>query len=860
MFCTNCGNKISDEAKFCPSCGARTDEPDTPATQPVMQPVTQPAQQPVTQPAQQPVNNAWNPQQPAGYVPQAPQSPQAQYHPMNNAQPVQPQASIPQQSAGFAAQTAQRSMSSSNQASQLPENYTPHAPQQPVNNARMPQRPVNNAPQTPPAPQVPQTPPAVNTAPKENPMAKVGNFFSDASGKAVDLFKSKSPKKWIILGSAAAVVVIAVLLIIFIPMLNKKSGPNDVIYLKDMELFRIDADARKPGGEQFTERLVTDEKISEYNEYAEGYEEYEYSLVDDIKITFASGYYYYDEYRLVTVTSDGRIIYPDRIGAEEDGGYSLYYKNINKLDEDGVKIASDVFLYEVTENGEMIYLTYTDASLYIHDFENKRLVARDVGFYKISENGESIYYGTCTGDDEGYYYDGLYFASNKDGQLESKLISENIDDVCISEDLSYVIYYSDDDVYFYTVEEGSKLVAEDIEDFYVTESGEAVYTVKDDVIRIEDYIADSCRSDDDTYASMWIEEPDIYDYWLYIDDYEEAYEAYVDAYYEYYELLELQWAAEERNELREEIENGEWDIPLYSMYYCAGEKPVLISEDVSSLHLIDGDVVIFSECSQGINLYLYLDEYDDYYSFTDRYYDEVYDAVYKSSCIAYKGNTFEVNDYDVSGAVASEDGKTIYLIVFNEEEYERYEAISSGSDVPEGDYSMWEEPYNELYKITVSGGKASQPELIDTGILMISDDISMSVHIFGDNLVYFKSLNYDHYIGDMYINGQFIAENVPFYSIKSNPAAGGFITYMEDFRVSSESGTLMRWENGETEQISDDAHCDFSADYFIRDDGSIVYLYDYNPSSDCGDLYIWKDSEKTLLDSEVSLIVTYNYV
>lgn len=33
MFCQNCGNKLDDDAKFCPKCGTKTSETSIPAPQ-----------------------------------------------------------------------------------------------------------------------------------------------------------------------------------------------------------------------------------------------------------------------------------------------------------------------------------------------------------------------------------------------------------------------------------------------------------------------------------------------------------------------------------------------------------------------------------------------------------------------------------------------------------------------------------------------------------------------------------------------------------------------------------------------------------------------------------------------------------
>lgn len=44
MFCSNCGNKLNDDAKFCPSCGTKVAQPAQPQSAPQAEPVQTPPQ------------------------------------------------------------------------------------------------------------------------------------------------------------------------------------------------------------------------------------------------------------------------------------------------------------------------------------------------------------------------------------------------------------------------------------------------------------------------------------------------------------------------------------------------------------------------------------------------------------------------------------------------------------------------------------------------------------------------------------------------------------------------------------------------------------------------------------------------
>ena len=101
MHCTNCGNQLSDTAKFCPVCGSKVnaEPPVQPAfiPQPQEQPIPQAPQEFVPQPQEQPV-----PQAPQEFIPQpqeqpVPQAPQEFIpQPQEQSVPQAPQEFVPQ--------------------------------------------------------------------------------------------------------------------------------------------------------------------------------------------------------------------------------------------------------------------------------------------------------------------------------------------------------------------------------------------------------------------------------------------------------------------------------------------------------------------------------------------------------------------------------------------------------------------------------------------------------------------------------------------------------------------------------------------------------------------------------------------
>ncbi len=96
MFCTNCGNELSEGAAFCTACGKKVEvepaQPEVPVQQeapqemPVMQENVQPAPQPIPVPVPIPVQQQAPVQQ---YAPVQQQAPMQQYVPMQQQAPVQ---------------------------------------------------------------------------------------------------------------------------------------------------------------------------------------------------------------------------------------------------------------------------------------------------------------------------------------------------------------------------------------------------------------------------------------------------------------------------------------------------------------------------------------------------------------------------------------------------------------------------------------------------------------------------------------------------------------------------------------------------------------------------------------------------
>ena len=128
------------------------------------------------------------------------------------------------------------------------------------------------------------------------------------------------PKKTVMLGGIG---IIALIVILLVTSMFSGGGSNDNygLYLKDGEI--IYTDYSEEGALEITSRLTNGESIS------------------DSELAYVAS----DLGSYIAFSDDGnRIFFPDRIDDDSDG-ITLYYRDINKPDEEAVKIDSDVVMW-----------------------------------------------------------------------------------------------------------------------------------------------------------------------------------------------------------------------------------------------------------------------------------------------------------------------------------------------------------------------------------------------------------------------------------------------------------------------------------------------------------------------------------
>ena len=174
------------------------------------------------------------------------------------------------------------------------------------------------------------------------------------------------PRKAIALGGIAVIAVVAVVLVVT-SLLSGGSGSDYSLYFKEGEIFYTDY--TEDGTIELTSRFINDDGASEIS----GNER-------------SSSAYYIGTY-IAFNDADNRIFFPDRLDPYADG-LTLYYRDLNKPEEEAVKIDSDVNQYAINGDGsKIVYTKGSDGILYISDLEEKEKIYTQIKIDEITNLG-----------------------------------------------------------------------------------------------------------------------------------------------------------------------------------------------------------------------------------------------------------------------------------------------------------------------------------------------------------------------------------------------------------------------------------------------------------------------------------------
>lgn len=623
-----------------------------------------------------------------------------------------------------------------------------------------------------------------------------GMFFGNAEEKMAGgntaAKTGKAGKVWKIAAIVAALLVVVGLGIIFVPRFigggraAKKEDLDFVMYLKDNELTM----ARKSKYEPI---VVGDRMFADKDGVGNGY------------------HYAYD---LISYSPDHKYVYYPQ---KADGSAcDLYRKKLGSKKEEGVKIDSQVVDYKVLDNDRLVYIKdNTDRKLYLYQKGESEKIASNVGNLKVSSDGKYMLWKA----------DGKLYVQNTNLKSDKVKLDSDVSSIYgVSEDFGTIVYQKNDNLYVMKGMNDSDKIASDVYNAYVydMEHGLKIYYMKKEVeksLSYYDLIADDLLAQD-----QQIEEPRI-------EDYQRI--TYEDGFWGLREVIEVDesyddelnkyWQKQNRDSLREYLENNMVDISECDIYYyedAAGDSNKVLTVSMQ------GGIIYGIYGSMGKNTALmYVGNMDlekidrvkfseladiDYYEIEQRIEDEMRTA--RQMLYIDNGEMHEIDfecEDNYPGIWANEEKHMIYV-------------------------TSYENGYTELYRFDYRQKDAS--------LELITDELSY-VAAYGMDDVCYVNEDDELYFGDKKID-----EDVYTLKVWENES----ILYLTDVDKDGEEGTLHLYQRGKSVEIADDVAVD---SYGMFDSDKIAFLTDYNFRKYRGDLNVYDGKKVKKIDSDVTKII-----
>ena len=572
---------------------------------------------------------------------------------------------------------------------------------------------------------------------------------------------------------------------------GKAAGAKPVAYVKNFGLYAMDVSKKEKEAVSYTDEL----SYAESNFY-------------DISVQYSE---------------DGRyVFYPENMGSQEEytTSYDLYCRNLKKDSEHSLKIDSSVMEYQLLPDNRLIYKKSDTNTIYIHDLQNKNKIASDVTTYFIDSNNKYILWNEDSGLDNGttiLYYQDL------DQKKDKQKIESDVNYVGASKDFSKIIFLKDHNLYIvHNFSEKEKLASDvtrviggdfENEKFYCVKESEITRSAMDFIddpdangdsvmqepVR-EDFMAEKVEKEDGRYTTK--EEIDE-------DAFSKAYDEYL--------------AKEERDQLREELEDYEIEDQASELYYYDKGSFEKIDEgyrDTLNLTQTDINVLVYTKESAGekpsIKLSALLEDSDSDWS---EKIEELRTGN-RETCIAVGRNIIMPKDIELYyGAVYDGKSKMLYGIT-----------VAGKGD-------------GDLVSVNTEGESAGTVKLIQ-------ENVNNLEKIIDGDIYYIANTDAMDTKGDLYKNGEVIDYDVLPYSVKQFEAQK-YITYITDFSEERAKYTLKSYNDKDTNVVADDVF-----GFIVRSPKEVVLLTDYSIERKTGDLKLYTGDENLkLLDTEVSYLV-----
>lgn len=537
-----------------------------------------------------------------------------------------------------------------------------------------------------------------------------------------------------------------------------------------------------------------------------------------------SGYYSDDGERLMYYTVD-----------QSDYTYIVYGLSLDDPDN-AIRLADNVeWFYSYVDLDNIFYCTY--------DADEKEML------YVVGMDGESV----CLGTDPSFVYSssGTYYFTVESGETIS-LYDYVIDDYAESDssitepDLEdYVITDYDFDRLYYDDDNS------EVTEYYTSCTNAIAFYSSGWFYRSMEYAAEN---DDElgeyfqTFVDKYLEQEDVYGYILVTDEVKEdlitlvtscGYESdyWIECcfsreedgttydYDTYYDDLDIWYSAEDRIELRAELQNEENNMALYALYSYSDGEVAVVAESIVDTSLNSG--VLIYNTADSLTATLYIEDIS--------YVSEVTYDFYVQADAGDSVFLFE----SAQSATISEDVADIYDTLY-ESDYPYFYAY--------GDFILLECDYGPLYNISISDGVLESADIIsdDAYVFAISDGV---VYYTADT---YTSSSYDEF-GDVYsYDGESstrLAQDVLTYYVTIYDD-GSLLVYSDIsygyYDDEEEYELTMISAKGEKTVIDDEVT------YYVRvDSDTLLYIADDN-------LYYYDGDESVLVEYDVDYFWSLN--
>ena len=583
---------------------------------------------------------------------------------------------------------------------------------------------------------------------------------------------------------------------------------NYLLYIRDNEIYFLDVADKKGKPQLITEKLFSGGYVN--------WQEERFRLKDNIYFT-----------------SDGKIIvYPDKNDINQVG-FNLFFKKLKDDKSEAKKIDSEItkyFVVDASSKSKIFYVKGKESNFYKNDMEENRVkIATNVANFWVNKSGNDIVFITKDGD--------IYLV-DATGDKEKIATTSKIVDV--KNDLTKIYYIKDKTLYCKTRGKDRERIAKDVSYvFKIYDTGEIYFSLGYEVkTKMIDFIDDNLSVTDANiqkpYAPKQPVPPEFsswQDYNRAVDAYRIAYSSYDDARRKYYEK-------EMRDNLRKKLSEEDFVEYKKTLCYYDGKKISNVAEDFQGQENFGKTAVcIYTKIGLKDNKKLQMSDIPVFSTIKDIkhkiWWNETMAPFHNKvvpTFVAIKDKSFELKVNMTSSFRINDSSTKIYFLDdYNRDDYNRNDA--------KGD----------LYEVNIENGGLGKQVKVDSEVrdlFYLSKGKNTSVR-------YFK--NYKDHKFVLYMDKVFIDSDVSVEmgGVDEWIGDGKKLVYSTDWNPNKKVGVLKIYDGEKSKIISSETN-----QFDVLSDSRILYLDKFDKTIGKGDLYLYNGTdEKKQIDTDVSAIL-----